>query len=172
MKLATLFLAAIVLLGATTAHADWSVSEKGTWSESWPKELEPLRAQAKSYKGSLVNRTFHEIRFATREEFEAAWPHLLKVKTDGAPILLVRGPVKYFGPLESGVRVWTALPTSKPMPEGPIAGDRNPRSKWLYTTFVELVVDGKVIDLNRIKLPENTPIIDERFVEEQSEEAK
>ncbi len=28
---------------------------------------------------------------------------------------------------------------------------------------IVLVVDGKVIDLNRIKLPENTPIIDRRF---------
>jgi hypothetical protein len=32
----------------------------------------------------------------------------------------------------------------------------------------ELVVDGKIIDLNRIRLPANTPIVDKRKFEEQS----
>ena len=29
--------------------------------------------------------------------------------------------------------------------------------------FIELVVDGNIVDLNRIPLPADTPIIDERF---------
>jgi hypothetical protein len=33
----------------------------------------------------------------------------------------------------------------------------------MYTTFIELVVDGNVVDLNRIPLPADTPVIDERF---------
>jgi hypothetical protein len=33
----------------------------------------------------------------------------------------------------------------------------------MNTTFIELVVDGNVVDLNRIALPADTPIIDERF---------
>ncbi len=33
----------------------------------------------------------------------------------------------------------------------------------MNTTFIELVVDGSIVDLNRIPLPEDTPIIDERF---------
>ena len=30
-------------------------------------------------------------------------------------------------------------------------------------TFIELVVDGDVVDLNRLPLPADTPIMDERF---------
>jgi len=33
----------------------------------------------------------------------------------------------------------------------------------MYTTYIELVVDGQIVDLNRIPLPVDTPIIDERF---------
>ena len=33
----------------------------------------------------------------------------------------------------------------------------------MYTNFIELVVDGDIVDLNRIRLPAETPIIDERF---------
>ncbi len=169
MKPVIVLLAAIILFASTSAYALWSVSDTGTWPDAWPKELEPLRKQARSYTGSAINRTFHEIRFTKREEFESAWPHLLKVKSKGAPIILVRGPVEYLGSLDKGVRVWTALPTSKPMPVGPIPGDGNPRSKWLYTTFIELGVDADVVDLNRIELPADAPIVDERFVDRQDE---
>jgi len=33
----------------------------------------------------------------------------------------------------------------------------------MNTTYIELAVDGKIVDLNRIPLPSDTPIIDERF---------
>jgi hypothetical protein len=29
--------------------------------------------------------------------------------------------------------------------------------------YIELVVDGAIVDLNRIPLPADTPIVDERF---------
>ena len=47
-------------------------------------------------------------------------------------------------------------------PEAPI-NSTNMRERWLYTTYIELVVDGDIVDLNRIALPADTPIIDERF---------
>jgi hypothetical protein len=167
MKRTIAIFAVMALLAATRAHAIWRVSEKGTWPDTWPKELEPLRKQSKSYTGGgEVNRTFHEIRFSSREEFEAAWPHLLKIKTDKAPIFLSRSPVKYLGPLDSGVRVWMELETSKPRPPGPIAGVKNARRRWIYATHIELIVDGKIVDLNRIKLPVDTPVVDERFDDE------
>jgi len=37
------------------------------------------------------------------------------------------------------------------------------RTKWSNTTYIELVVDGEIVDLNRIPLPPDTPIVDERF---------
>jgi len=42
--------------------------------------------------------------------------------------------------------------------------DQKPR-RFIYRarTEIELVVDGKIIDLNRIQLPTDTPIIDRRF---------
>ena len=50
----------------------------------------------------------YTIPFTKREEFEAAWPHLLKVKPKGAPILLVRGPS--FWLKDAGVCVHCPLP--------------------------------------------------------------
>jgi len=37
------------------------------------------------------------------------------------------------------------------------------RGRWPWTTFIELVVDGDIVDINRIPLPADTPIIDKRF---------
>ena len=49
------------------------------------------------------------------------------------------------------------------MPEAPLPGDPKNPGRWIYTTFIELVVDADIVDLNRIPLPADTPIIDERF---------
>jgi hypothetical protein len=38
-----------------------------------------------------------------------------------------------------------------------------PRSEEQTETYLDLIVDGKVVDLNRIPLPADTPIIDKRF---------
>jgi hypothetical protein len=38
----------------------------------------------------------------------------------------------------------------------------------MNTTYIELVVDGDIVDLNRIPLPADTPIIDERFKDGQN----
>ena len=43
------------------------------------------------------------------------------------------------------------------------------RERWMYTTYIELVVDGEVVDLNRVPLPPDTPIIDERFKSERKD---
>jgi hypothetical protein len=34
-------------------------------------------------------------------------------------------------------------------------------------TYIELIVDGNIVDLNRIQLPPDTFIMDERFTEPQ-----
>jgi hypothetical protein len=33
----------------------------------------------------------------------------------------------------------------------------------MWTTYIVLIVDGQTVDLNRIPLPGDTPIVDERF---------
>jgi hypothetical protein len=84
MKRTIAFLALIVLFTATSAvYALYSVNDKGDWPQSWPKELEPLRKQARTLVGPMVENRHYEIPFTKREEFEAAWPHLLAVKSKG-----------------------------------------------------------------------------------------
>jgi hypothetical protein len=59
---------------------------------------------------------------------------------------------------------WTppAQTDTRVNPEAPI-NSTSVRDRWMYTTYIELVVDGNIVDLNRIPLPADTPIIDERF---------
>jgi hypothetical protein len=158
-------LAAITCLSVWAAvNADYSVSDKGTWPDSWPKELEPVRKQARTYEGPLVPYRHYLIPFTKREEFEAAWPHLLKVKSKGAPIILVRGPkTDFFEVKPAGVFIHSP-PGDKPAdPKEPIPSEGVARSRWINATYIELVVDGQIVDLNRIALPPDTPIFDERF---------
>ena len=166
MKITVTPLVAIAVFAACSAvFAAYSVADKGQWPDSWPKELEPLREQSRTLTGGIVNQTHYEITFTEREDFESAWPHLLKVKSKGAPIILVRSPYTRLGKVDAGVLVRVALARSdKPNnSETPIEGVTSPRERWMYTTYIELIVDGEIVDLNRIPLPADTPIIDERF---------
>ena len=150
MKRTIAFLAAIAVCAVGSVHAEYSVRDKGTWPQSWPKELEPLRKQSRTFEGPRVLLLHYAIPFTKREEFEAAWPHLLTVKSNGAHIRLVRGPNFFLGAdSKAGVVV-----------HAPPAGEAATREHPIY---IELVVDGDIVDLNRIPLPADTPIIDERF---------
>lgn len=167
MKRTIPLLAALILCVASSAYALYSVANEGLWPKTWPQELEPLRKQSRTLVGPRVERHY-AISFTKREEFEAAWPHLLQAKTKGAPIMLVRGKNFFLGQQEAGVVIHSPPERQNEnhnTPEAPIPGDHNPRSKWMYTTYIELVVDGQIVDLNRIALPVDTPIVDERFKE-------
>lgn len=169
MKKTAAVLAATVFCAASSAaYAMYTINNKGTWPESWPEELEPLRKQSRTITGSLLNTTHYEIPFTSREDFESAWPHLLKARSKGAPVILLRGPREDYGPsIGAGVRVWPPLARkgNRGAPAAPIPGQTNVRARWLSTGFIELVVDGELVDLNRIPLPEDAPIIDRRFEE-------
>jgi hypothetical protein len=153
MKRTLAFLAAIAFCAVGSVYADYSVTSKGTWPKSWPAELEPLRKQASTYEGPLVLNLHYAIPFTKREEFESAWPHLLKVKSKGAPIRLMRAPSFFLG---AGVKAGVVV-------HGPPAGQEDNPAAPEGSTYIELVVDGDIVDLNRIALPADTPIIDERF---------
>ena len=151
----------------STALALYSVSETGKWPKDWPSELEPLRKQSRTLVGPTLSARHFAVRFTDRNEFEAAWPYLLKVKSQGAPIFLVREPNFFLGKNQTGAVIhcppggqWDNPNT----PEAPIEGyAEESRSRWGNTNYIELVVDGRIVDLNRIRLPSGTPIIDERF---------
>jgi hypothetical protein len=168
MKTAIVFLVAITFCWAGSAYAIYAVYDRGVWPNSWPKELESLRKRARTIRGGQLDLMTYHIPFTKREDFEAAWPHLLKVKSKGAPIILVRSPLSHwhFGTLKAGVHVHTPSPNSAERAEPePTAGGRALLSDhwWFRTSYIVLVVDGEIVNLNRIPLPAETAIIDERF---------
>jgi hypothetical protein len=165
MNARALLTIAVVLCAATAAHAIYGVSNEGTW----PKELEPLRKQARTLVGPQAMNRHYAIPFGDRDAFQAAWPHILSVKSKGAPIFLSKGPNFFLGD-DAGAGVVIHCPPegqwdNPETPEAPIEGVQNPRVRWMNTNYVELVVDGEIVDLNRTSLPADTPIVDERFDE-------
>src|SRR5262245_30498098 len=80
----------------STAFAMYSVANKGTWPDSWPKQLDPLRKQARTYDGPMASQPHYVIPFTKREDFESAWPHILSVKSKSAPVILLRSPSTFF----------------------------------------------------------------------------
>jgi hypothetical protein len=166
MKRTIPFLAAMAFFAVCSVYADYSVWDKGMWPESWPNELEPLRKQARTFEGPRDADRRYLIPFTKREDFESAWPHLLKAKSKGAPIILVCGPkTDFFEVKPAGVLIKSPPARTDKLanPETPLPGPMDVRTKWSNTTYIELVVDGQIVDLNRIPLPPDTPIIDERF---------
>ena len=124
-----------------------------------------MRKQARTLVGPMVESRHYLIPFTHRDQFEAAWPQFLKVKSKGAPIILVRGPKTDFFEIQpAGVLIHSppAGNDTRVNPEVPIAGLTG-MERWMNVTYIELIVDGSIVDLNRIPLPSDTPIIDERF---------
>ena len=161
MKRTAAICVALAFSLVSTAHALYLVTDSGAWPKSWPIELEPLRKQSRTLQGPLQPLLHYAIPFTKRDEFESAWPHLLKIKSKGAPIVLRRGPSFWLGDkATAGVCVHTP-----PTGEAPIADGKDAKGNWEKTIYIELIVDGEIIDLNRIPLPADTPIIDERFKE-------
>jgi hypothetical protein len=155
MNRTTVLSAALAIVAlCCPVHGEYGVHDKGIWPASWPKELEALRKQARTLEGPMAPDRHYLIPFTKREEFEAAWPHLLKVKSKGAPIVLLRAPkTDFMGINPAGVLIHT--PPVDANTGKTVGGDQ--------TSYIELVVDGNIVDLNRIALPADTPIVDKRF---------
>ena len=150
MKRTTVLLAALVFCVVGPMHAEYVLSDRGEWPKSWPKELEPLRKQSRTLVGPREPDRHFAIGFTDRDEFESAWPHILDLKRKGVPLRLVRGPNFFLGEdRKAGVVIHC-----------PPLGQSDEPDR------LELVVDGQIVDLNRIALPEDTPIVDERFKDE------
>ncbi len=66
----------------------------------------------------------------------------------------MRSPYTRLGRIDAGVFIHT-----------PLAGPIDP-AHLERCIYIEVIVDGKIVDLNRIALPADTPIIDERFKDE------
>jgi hypothetical protein len=110
--------ASIILCAVCSVYALYEVTNKGTWPKNWPKELEPLRKQARtsvhSQKGAV-----YEIVFTSRAQFEAAWPHILTVKSKKAPLTLLSSPDGKLGEtIKAGVRILSPLTGTFATPKG------------------------------------------------------
>ena len=70
---------------AAELFADVSVEDRGSWPDTWPKELEPLRASSRTIEGPLGGFLHYEIPFAERDAFESAWAHLRKSRARKLP---------------------------------------------------------------------------------------
>ena len=71
MNRAIAVVAAIVFLSPCPVYALYTVEDRGTWPESWPKELEGLRGQSHTFNGPLVGHLHYAIPFAKRESSRA-----------------------------------------------------------------------------------------------------
>jgi hypothetical protein len=131
--------------------------------------LEPLRKQARTLEGNIVLNLHYAIPFTNRAAFESAWPHILKVKNKDARLILVRGSKFFLGDnSKAGVVVHcppAAQDDKTAERAAPTTGGNGQGGSRGMAYSIELVVDGKIVDLNRIPLPADTPIVDERFTE-------
>lgn len=187
-------------LYSTLVSALVGIRPEGNWPESWPKELEPYRKQAQTFEVAHgTQETVYEIRFKDRKEFEGIWPTILRVKSKGAPLTLLRLSPKQEGRLFDDekplVRIYcppygsnrirslgTLSGIEPPWPESvrsstgqlpeyaeqtvggvwvPEQKGKQTRVKYRARIDIHLVVDGEIIDLDRIYLPADTPIVNE-----------
>jgi hypothetical protein len=215
----------VVLLVFASAREGMAIigfSETGEWPETWPQELEPLRASSRTmHMMTGTQENVYEIPFTDRETFEQVWPAILRARSLHSPITLHRVEpdggeraqkmplVQIYGPsdgligwegqpggridsekLATAIEQGRAMRAAPPWPDEIIADDgslpeyvadvkTDGRLHWVpvetgektvgfrYRCRVEvhLYVDGEIIDLNRIKLPAETPIVDLRFNE-------
>lgn len=152
IKFQTLVLAMAIPCGVCLANT--CISGGGWWPSSWPKELEGLRDGATTYyEHSGTQEIIYAIPFKSREEFEAAWPHLLSLKSKEAPIILQPGPTQYyfrnFGPtIRAGVLIlWPSgpgllLPGGTRLPAGPPWPESVKSASGVLPEYV-MVEDGK-----------------------------
>ena len=207
----------------------------GGWPATCPEELEPYRKQAWTMRLSSrlplmprrrppgQHQTVHWIPFDRQEDFEKAWPAILKVKDKGAPLILERHPFshpwyRHLQPMtEAGVLILCpveldrspAVPSAEKTGAPPISSEQSHSGQRLLKftdhwgtiqhvyngplgklpeyvvaddgrwvafngtsgraatfrarTDIVLVVDAKIVNLNQIRLPADTLIIDNRF---------
>jgi hypothetical protein len=203
------FLVLVILSPATFAVT--RIEETGRWPQSWPKELEPLRQNARTIcTATMIHEDIYEIHFKDRDTFERSWPILLGLKSKKGQLTFLKvassppdqvvifsnevPAVRIYdspaGSISGGSAVGPPWPSSAFLPDGLLpeyvkAGEVQGKRTWIPATRgegfkgfmfrarvdVELIIDGKIIDLNRIRIPSDTPIIDRRWpVEEHKSE--
>jgi hypothetical protein len=172
MQKFSLGLAVILCFATFGVRADYGVINRGEWPADWPRELEPLRKQARTLDGPKGPLLHYAIPFENREQFEAAWPHILKISPKGSSLVLRRGANFFLGE-KSAAGVVIHCPecaagegAAKGVGQGAVKSKSRPaeeNSPPRQEITIDVIVDGNVVDLNRIPLPADTRIVDLRF---------
>ena len=191
-RLIGVYLLVVLVCSGVSFAAIWG-ADRGAWSSDWSKELEPYRARASTISERPIGGGYvYTIPFADRADFEKAWPLLVSLKSKGASLILRSGGVEmkrrwmgaigYEGKEYSagwpqgtypGVKIYAPSKSLrlKGSPDYASAEALDRSNVGRSTTEIELFVgDGKVIDLNRIRLPAETPIIDNRVFDNEQKQ--
>jgi len=171
-KRRTIVLLAIVpaLLGVVgdVALARQGFTRHGHWSRSWPQALDCWRDHAGTYHIWLSQ--IYNVAFQQRDVFEKGWDALLQVKrAEDTELTLISGPL--WNPLPKLSKTKTPSPPALqlftrclPLKEGQSTSEE---VIWKMT----LAVDGRVIDLNRIRIPSGIKMVDRRTLPEKTDES-
>ncbi len=90
-RVATIFVVALLIPATSFSSVD--VVEGGRWPYSWPSELNVYRDQAStSYEAAADHQTAYHIAFQKRDDFEKAWPHILRLLEQGSRLTLLKSP--------------------------------------------------------------------------------
>jgi hypothetical protein len=164
----------LIVLGAclvcTVCSALIVEMSSGIWPKSWPKELEPFRARARTFEvANGIQENIYEITFTNREDFEKLWPVLLSIKSKNGLITLEQSPLTNFvagSTMHAGVCIIAPPGRPSALPSGAAAGDL---PEYVNHGFQEraridllVVSDGQLIDPARISIPAGTTVIDHR----------
>ena len=162
-RIAPYVVVALVLFGLTAdvALARKSCSSHGTWPADWPKGLDAWRDQATTLRAAPLGQDgFYTVTLEDREAFEKGWAALLEVpRADHPTLTLVSEPPKdvaleSLGGRRAGrpvvqVRYYRSF------------GENGKKSREV-AVGITLFVDGKIVDLNRVRIPAGYKIEDRR----------
>ena len=151
----------LVGLGGDAALARRTCSTHGSWPADWPKGLDAWRDRATTLRAAPLGQDgFYTVTLEDRKAFEHGWAALLEVpRSDRATLTLVSKPPKDVAREALGGRC----------PGRPVVqvryyrsfGEKGKKSREV-AVGITLFVDGKIVDLNRVRIPAGYRIEDRR----------
>jgi hypothetical protein len=148
-------------LGGDAALARKACSTHGSWPADWPKGLDAWRDRATTLRAAPLGQDgFYTVTLEGREAFEKGWAALLEVpRADHPTLTLVSEPPEDVARKALGGRC----------PGRPVVqvryyrsfGENGEKSQEV-AVGITLFVDGKIVDLNRVRIPAGYRIEDRR----------
>lgn len=154
---------ALVLLGlgGDAALARKACSAHGSWPADWPKGLDAWRDRATTLRAAPLGQDgFYTVTLENRKAFEQGWAALLEVpRADRATLTLVSKP-----PKDAAREALGGKHPGRPVVQVRYYrsfGEKGKKSREV-AVGITLFVDGKIVDLNRVRIPAGYRIEDRR----------